>query len=79
MPISEVMTTISLFHMPHHRSFKNFYTSLLKLLSSFIKLIPQAVNTISSRFNILKFADSDICFINSTSIKVYLLLITKEK
>lgn len=81
MSMSEIMTIIILFHMSNHRDFKNFYTGYVarflkrdfpNLLSytRFLELMPRAVVPLSSYFKTLKSTDSDICFIDSTSIKV---------
>lgn len=67
--------------MSHHRDFKNFYTGYVarfhktdfpSLLSytRFLELMPHAVVPMSSYFKTLKSTESDICFIDSTSIKV---------
>ncbi len=81
MSMSEIMTVIVLFHMSHHRDFKNFYIGYVarfhkkdfpNLLSytRFLELMPRAVVPLSSYFKTLKSTDTDICFIDSTSIKV---------
>lgn len=81
MSMAEIMTIIILFHMSHHRDFKNFYKGYIArfykhdfptLLSytRFLELMPRAVGPLSSYFKTLKSADNDICFIDSTSIKV---------
>lgn len=81
MSMAEIMTVIILFHMSHHRDFKNFYKGYLarfhkkdfpELLSytRFLELMPRAVAPLSSYFKTLKSTETDICFIDSTSIKV---------
>jgi len=81
MTMAEIMTVIILFHMSHQRDFKNFYKGYLArfhkkdfptLLSytRFLELMPRAVVPLSSYFKTLTSADSNICFIDSTSIKV---------
>lgn len=81
MSMAEIMTIIVLFHMSHHRDFKNFYKGYIArfhkkdfptLLSytRFLELMPRAVVPLSSYFKTLKSTDSNICFIDSTSIKV---------
>ncbi|MBE0345389.1 IS982 family transposase [Pseudoalteromonas peptidolytica] len=81
MSMAEIMTVIILFHMSNQRDFKNFYKGYLArfhkkdfptLLSytRFLELMPRAVTPLSSYFKTLKSTDCDICFIDSTSIKV---------
>lgn len=81
MTMAEIMTVIILFHMSYQRDFKNFYKGYLArfhkkdfptLLSytRFLELMPRAVVPLSSYFKTLKSSDNDICFIDSTSIKV---------
>nr|WP_138581501.1 transposase [Pseudoalteromonas sp. S2755] len=81
MSMAEIMTVIILFYILNQRDFKNFYKDYLAcfhkkdfptLLSytRFLELMPRAVSPLSSYFKTLKSTASDICVIDSTSIKV---------
>ncbi|MFB2907820.1 IS982 family transposase, partial [Aeromonas jandaei] len=81
MSASEIMCIIILFHMSHHRDFKNFYNGLLRryhmqdfpqLLSytRFLEMMPSVLVPLCAYFTQLKATPSGIEFIDSTSIKV---------
>lgn len=81
MAMREIMTIIIVFHMSHHRDFKNFYTGYLarffksefpNLLSytRFIEVMPSAMVPLCSYFSSLKSEPTGIEFVDSTSIKV---------
>ena len=81
MTPSEIMSIIILFHMSHHRDFKNYYIGYISnfykkdypnLLSytRFLEVMPSVLIPLCSYFTTLKGTPTGVEFVDSTCIKV---------